>query len=365
MPEPIFTISANGKDVTQNFLGAGMTMTITDGEGLKADTLQIDIDDVNGSVIVPETGAILNPVGGYSGRMRDFGLFSVDSVTLDGWPQKISISAKSVEAKSLAKQREPKGYPTSSYPTYGDIFTEIAGKIGVQLSISDSIKSLPNPTEAQAEEDGLEFLTRVGEKINAAVTIKSGRMVVVEKGEGKSVSGEELDVIEVAKGINILSYSVSLKDEPKHSEVESTYHDRKKNKRETTTASTGMDGPKFLIRSPHQNKEEAQRAADAKAKELVRAQATATFTIDGEPFAQSGAKARASGCRPKVDGLWSVKTVTHNFSATAPYTCSLQCEVPNSTTGSAVDPNASSTGGGSTAPGQGDRGGTGIPNVGN
>lgn len=330
MPAVVFSISANGVDVTDRFVGASVEMTITDGEGLKADTLQITLDDLDGSVVAPTTGAILNPIGGYEGETRDFGLFVVDNVSYTGWPQQISISAKSVAAKSLAKQREPKAYPTKDYPTYGDVFAEVAGQIGLFLQMAASLKSIANPYEAQAEEDGLEFLTRLGEKINAAVSVKSLRLVVVEKGAGRSAGGGALDFIMVAKGVNLISYSVNEKDEPKHQEVEASYYDREKNSRETVTAPTGMEGPKYLLRAPYQEKDEAERAAKAKAKELYRAQGDGTFVIDGSPYAQAEAYASVTGCRPRVDGLWRVKSATHSFSATGPYTTTLQCEVPSS-----------------------------------
>lgn len=330
MPAVFFSIRANGVDVTERFRGAAIEMTITDGEGLKADTLQINLDDLDGSVIAPATGAVLNPVGGYEGETRDFGLFVVDNITYTGWPQQISINAKSVAAKSLAKQREPRAYSSKEYPTYGDIFAKIAGSIGMSLNMAGSLKSIANPYEAQSEEDGLEFLTRLGEKINAAVSVKSLRLVVVEKGAGKSAGGGMLDHIVVAKGINLISYTVNEKDEPKHEEVEATYYDRAKNSREVVKAQTGMEGPRFVLRAPYQQRDEAERAAKAKAKELVRAQGDGTFVIDGSPFAQAEAYASVSGCRPRVDGLWRVKSATHSFSASAPYTTTLQCEVPSS-----------------------------------
>lgn len=329
MRTPVFSISANGVDITGNFAGLNMTMTITDGEGLKSDTLQLDIDDAGGMVEAPTTGAVLNPIGGYQeSGVRDFGLFIVDQVTFEGWPQKISISAKSVAATSLAKEAEPKSYPTKDYSTYGDIFSEIAGKIGLGLQMAGELMGLSNPYEAQAEEDGLEFLTRIGEKINASVSVKSSNLVVTVKGSGESASGGALQVISIAPGLNLLSYTVTQSDEPKFSEVEGTTYDRASNERKTVTESTGMDGPKFLLRHPYQDESEAQRAAQSKAKDLKRAQAEATFVIEGEPFAQVEAYAEASGCRPGVDGTWRVKTATHSFSASGAYTTSLQCDVP-------------------------------------
>lgn len=334
MPVPKFSISANGVDITGRIAGSGVTMTITDGVGSKSDTLSIVISDVDGSVTAPKTGAILNPVGGYEGRMRDFGQFSVDSVVFSGWPQQITIQAKSVAAKSLAKQRDPKAYPKKDFATYGDIFSDVAGRIGLTLTISNDIKATVNVYEAQTEENSLEFLTRIGDKLNASITVKSGRLVVVSRGDSLSASGTGLPDVLVARGSNLLKYSVTEKDEPRHSTVEASYYDRKKNKKETVEEKTGLDGPRFTIRTPHQDKDEAQRAAKAQAKKLNRDTGDATFEINGEPFAQAEANAVVSGCRSNVDGIWSIRSVTHNFSASGAYTTSLSCTKPNDNSGS-------------------------------
>ncbi|MBB4092475.1 late control protein D [Ochrobactrum pecoris] len=317
-------------------------MTITDGVGTRSDTLSIVLDDIDGSIAAPKTGAVLNPIGGYEGQMRDFGLFSVDSVVFTGWPQQIQIQAKSVAAKSLTKQREPKAYPKKDFPTYGDIFADIAGRVGLSLSISDGIKATVNVYEAQTEESSVEFMTRIGEKLNASVSVKAGHVAVVARGDGKSATGAFLPDIIVARGKNLLSYSVTEKDEPKHSKVEASYYDRKKNKKETVEVSTGLEGPTFSIRVPLQDKDEAERRADSEAKKLQRSAAEASFEINGEPFAQAGANVIASGCRSNVDGAWLAETVTHNFSASGAYKTSISCKKPNKS-GSGSGKNGSSS----------------------
>lgn len=346
MPVPKFSISANGVDITNRLAGSGVSMTITDNIGSQSDTLNLVIDDVDGSVEAPKTGAILTPIGGYEGRMRNFGDFSVDSVVFSGFPQQITIQAKSVAAKSLAKQREPKAFPKKDYATYGDIFSFIASQVGLSLVISEGIKVTVNTYEAQTEENSLEFMTRLGDKLNASITIKAGRAVIVERGTGMTAGGELLPDIIVARGVNLLSYSVSEKDEPKHSNVEASYYDRGKNEKKTVSEDTGMDGPKFVIRTPHQDEEEAKRSAKSQAKKLVRDSKEATFEIDGEPFAQAGAQTVASGCRSNVDGIWSTKTVTHNFSASGAYSTSLSCTEAN-------EKNSSDSRGGSGSGGSG------------
>lgn len=330
MPVPTFSIfTGAGDDITGKLRGGGMSMTITDGEGQRSDSLQITIDDIQGSVNVPPTGAALLPRGGYKGGViRDYGVFIVDQITLSGFPQQISISGQSLAAKQMAKRKEPKDYRKEEYPTFGSIYQEIAGKAGLALSIAGSIAGIPNEYVAKGEEEFIEFATRIGRRLDASVTVKSGRLVVVPRGSGMAVSGAAMPTIFIARGVNLLSYQVSMQDAPKHSSVEATWYDRRKNKRMVETEPGGSEGPPYMMRTPFQSAGEARLAAKAQANELKRAEATATFTIKGDPAASGGSFVQASGIRAGVDGRWFAKTVTHNYSSSDAFNNTVECELP-------------------------------------
>lgn len=328
MPAPFFQISAGGADITGKLAGGQISLSITDGVGLEADTAQIEIDDLDGVIAPPTTGVELRIIAGYEDDRVDFGTFTVDEVQLRGWPQVISISAQSAKAKSEAKERRPRSYEPPKYPTYRDIFDEIAGRIGLQLAIDGEVGRKPVEFEAQAEESDAAFLTRLGVKLNASVSIKSGRLVVAKKGSGASVSGQALPAILVRKGVNLLSYSVTRKDKPKHSKVKATWFDRQKAQRMEVEASASGEGPEFLLREPYQSEGEAQDAADAQAQALKRGEALASFEVEGNPHARAEAHVFASGIRSLVDGVWRATTVTHNWTSGGPYVTSVECELP-------------------------------------
>lgn len=330
MPAVIFFVSVGGVDITSKLVSRLVEMTVTDGVGSKSDTLQLVLDDKDGSIAAPRRGVKITAVGGYEGNARSFGEFVVDNISYEGWPQKITINAQSVDAKGDGKKRDPKAYPSKGYDTYGDIMSDVAARVGVTLSMSNELRALKNHYEAQGEETVLEFATRIGEKIGASVTVKSGRLLVLKSGAGKTASGNAIPTLAIAPGLNLLSYQVSEEDQPSYGKAEASYYDRKKNKRVTVSEGTGLDGPSFLIKAPLATEEDAKKAAKAKAADLVRAQASATFSIDGTPNARAEAHVSVSGCRPQVDGVWRVTTATHKFSASGPYTTELQCERPSS-----------------------------------
>jgi uncharacterized protein len=329
MSMPAFKISVGGVDVGSRTAGGGISLAITDGVGVNSDTAEISIDDQDGSVAVPSTGVEMSISGGYEGQMRDFGIFVVDQVSLEGYPQRINISAQSAGAKTALKQRRTKAYKQQDYPTYQKIFSEIAGRNGLKLSISSEIGSKSVEYEGQAEEDDSAFLTRLGAKLDAAVSIKNKRLIAVKRGKGQSAGGQELPPIVIRKPGNLLTYSVALKDKPKHKNVKAHWFDRKKVKHEEVTASAGTDGPDFVLRTPFQSEGEARDAAEAKGKELARSESTATFSIDGEPSASAEAIVTVSGVRARVNGRWRATSVSHNWSSGGPYTTEVQCELPS------------------------------------
>lgn len=329
MPKPFFKVSAGGVDITSRLAGRGISLTITDGVGLEADSVQIKIDDQDGIIAPPRTGVVLNVVGGYEdGAQRDFGDFKVDNVSLDGYPQTVTINAQAVDAKGTPKRRSLMDYQVEDFPTYGDIYQFLAGQMGLSLAMAGDLKSIPNPFEFQSEEGELRFATRLGDKIGAAVTVKGNRLVVLKRGAGQTVSGMNAPTITVSPGLNLLTYSVKTKDKPKHSDVTATWFDRKSVERKKVSVSTGSDGPTFLIPEPFQDEKEAHAAANAKAKDLKRGEGSASFTIDGTPDARAEAYVQATGIRSLVDGLWRSTQVTHQFSSTGPYTTSIECELP-------------------------------------
>lgn len=328
MPEPFFQVFANGSDITERLGSIKVSLTITDGVGMDADTLLLSIDDKDGQIAPPETGVELQVIAGYVDWKVDFGTYTVDQVSLRGWPQVIDISAQAAKAKSAVKERRVESYEPPDFSTYGDIFEIVAGRNGLQLAISAEIAGKSIEFEAQAEEDDLGFLTRISGKLDAHVSIKSNRLVVVKRGKGESASGQKLPDIVIERGVNILDYVVNHKDKAKYSQVKTTYFDRETNKREECVAPAGDEGPDLLVREPYQSRQEAQDAADAKGKEVKRAEADATFTIDGNPTARAEAHAIVRNVRSLVDGRWRATQVTHNWTASEAYKTTVQCELP-------------------------------------
>ena len=305
-----------------------MRLSITDGVGETSDRIELELTDQDGLVQEPPEGTKLQVSGGYDGSLRNFGTFVVDQVTVSGYPQSIQIAAQSMDAKSAQKERRTKAFAQKEFPTHQDIFAKVSGDIGLTLKMDPVIGAKKNVFEGQTEESGLAFLTRIGKSLDASVTVKEGNLVVVRKGEGQSVSGIALPVLLVAPGINLISYNVTIAGKPKYGSVKATWFDRGKVEHKFVVKPSAVDGPEFVLREPYQSEDDAERAAEAKVKELSRAEGSATFEVAGDPMIRAEAFVHVQGVKRSADGLWRVTEVTHEFSSSGPYTTSLRCEPP-------------------------------------
>lgn len=329
MPRPFVRVTANGGDVTGNILPSLLEMTITDGSGQDSDSVSFVLDDQDGIIAPPKKGAELGVTAGFEDDHRNFGTFIVDQVSLNGWPQTMSVTARSVDALSSAKQRRDESYDKKSYATYQDIFQKVADRMGLSAVISSEIGGKPVEFEAQFGESDLAFSSRLGDKLNAAVTVKEQRLIIVPRGAGLSAGGSAMPPILITRPGNAISYNVTTVNGPKHGSVKAIWFDREAAENKEVVVSASDEGPEFLLRQNFQNSDDARETAKAQADALKRGEGTASFTIEGNPHARAEAHVIVAGVRSLVDGTWRAKSVSHKFSGNGPYTTDVRCEVLN------------------------------------
>ena len=295
---PFFQILQGDTDVTSRAGKGNISLNLTDGTGQNSDTMDYEISDERGIIAAPVTGVDVKIRGGYRERpLRNFGLFTIDEVSLKGWPQTISVNGQSVGAKTAAKQPRSEGHKKKDVPNFGALIEKIAKRNGLTPSIDPKIKAKELDFEGQTEESDTEFLTRLGDRVGFDVTIKDKNLVITRRGYGKSAGGLLLPIIEIQFGVNVLDYSVSRKDKPKYGKVKAKWFDRENVESKEVDTSSSDDGPDFLIRTPFKTEEEALDAVKTKAEDLRRGTATAEFTIDGNEQARAEAQVVVSGIR--------------------------------------------------------------------
>lgn len=326
---PNYQIFANGTDVTGRFEGRNVELTVVDATGVESDSAEITVADPNAEIDVESLrGAVLAILMGYGDDLVPMGQFKADEVSLEGYPHLVRITARSADNKSSLKERRIKDYTGKSF---GEIVTEIAGRHGLTPRVAGALASIRFPTFSaeesylgQHEESDPAFLTRVAERLGAFATIKQGNLIVVPKGEGESVSGTA-GVIELRPEMLLdrNGYKVTWKDKPIHGKVEASYFDRGKVMREPVTAGSG-DGVVYRFREPFPDKTQAQKAAEAKQRELARGEGSASFTCWGDPTMRAEMQVVPIGVRGGVDGAWTTVRVEQHMAGASAFTTKLE-----------------------------------------
>ena len=56
---PVYRLRQGPKDITNRFAGRIISLTLTDNRGFEADQLDIDLDDADGMLALPDKGTTL------------------------------------------------------------------------------------------------------------------------------------------------------------------------------------------------------------------------------------------------------------------------------------------------------------------
>lgn len=324
MREPFVSVSWNGRDLVPVWGPLLISVTVTDERGVESDKVTIELDAPGDSVEAPEPGEVIQVIGGYLGEGGMVqGEYEVDTIDLEGWPEKITINGTSASAKKANKEKKNEAHRKKDTPDIRKLVEKIAGRNGWTARVADEVGAIPVEYEGQSTESDLGFLNRVLGRYGALVAVKQNRLVVTKKGAGKSASGADLSALAIAPGLNLKKYSGSIKKRPEHKKTEASVFDRKKVKRVDVKAGEGEITYRF--REPFKNEAEAKKAAESKLSDLARGTASWTFTIEGEPAAAAEEPVEVSGVKTKVNGRWNPTKVEHRW-VDGGYETVLQCE---------------------------------------
>ena len=323
---PFISVSWNGRDLIPVWGEAFISCQVTDERGEESDKLTIELDDLDGETDFPEPGEIVTVAGGYRDEADVVqGEFEIDTIDLEGWPQKITLNGSSVSAKKSSKERRTEAHRKADTPTVGKLAEKIAGRNGWQARVAQDLASVALSYEGQSAESDLAFLNRIVGRYGGLAAVKQGKLVVTSKASGKSASGAAIGGLVVAPGVNLKSYRGSIKKKPEHGKAEASVFDRNKVKRVDVNAGSGEITYRF--REPFKSEDEARRAAEAKLSDLTRGTASATFTLEGEPSAAAEEPIQVQGVRSRIDGIWNPVKVEQKWSDSG-FETVLECEVP-------------------------------------
>ena len=331
---PEFVISANGADVTKKINERLISLRYSDSAGLKSDTFEFTVSDAidDATIEMPKVGAKLALYLGYDGKTQRMGEFVVDEVEREGWPDTLTVRAHAAvfnEGKNGEKALQSQKNRRWKKAKFKDIAEKIAKDNKLTATVSSSLTSIEVPSTHQTDESDLHFLIRIARRYDGVVKVAGGKLMVVKKAEGKTMSGSTLS-FDIASE-DVTSYRMTMAKREESGTVRAYWHEIKKGKRHAVTVGEGE--PETSLKMHYTDETSAKEAARAELARRGRQSAKLSLELPGRPELVAESTISLSGFRSGVNGSWTVTTVEHTLNS-AGYMCSIEAEVKSAEAGS-------------------------------
>lgn len=320
---PAYRITVDGKDIAQLISPRLMNLDLTDNRGIEADQLSITLSDHDGLLTIPPKGAVIRLWLGWSDTgLVDKGSYTADEIEHGGAPDVLNIRARSADLRKGFKTKRERSW---SNTTLGAVLGDIALGNGLTATIADALAGLPILQLDQANESDANLISRIGEELDAVVTVKAGCLLCLPAGGGKTASGTDLPHITLTRADGD-QHRYLQADRDSYDGVRAYFYDVNSAKKQEAIAGGG-DYLKDL-RHTYSDRQSALRAARAEFNRLQRGSATLSYTLArGRPDLIPELTYTLQGVKPEIDAIvWYGGNVLHSLNADNGYTVDLMLE---------------------------------------
>ncbi len=324
---PIFTIIANGSDITALIKQRLISLEVTDETGYQSDRATIELDDRGNPFELPAKGAELDiKIGSEKDgkqHLIHMGAFVVDDVGIIGPPDKLIIEAKAANMTATLKEKKTRPWDNV---TLSDIVATIAGEHNLTPVVGAELAGIRFAHLDQTEESDMHLLTRLGREHDAIAKPISHRLLMVKKGQAKTATGKSLPTVNLTRSDFVdPGWEMQAPDRGRYKAVTAFYQDIQAGEKKPVTIGSGK--PVYVIRSPFTTQARAEQAARSRLDRLDRGTATLRGSVSPRSDMFAEGKINVSGIRSGVNGSWSLtKVITKIYDDGL--TVSFNAEVP-------------------------------------
>ncbi len=205
--------------------------------------------------------------------------------------------------------------PDNGNNTLGDVFTNLFTAAGIGVEVAASIASLPIPGGhlVQWQQSHIDFATDLANNAGGVVKPMDGKVLVLDRNAGQSVSGNALASFTIPK-TDCYQYDVELDPRFQYQSMSVPYFDSSAGRiKQVESPTEGSSGTQDALPHPAADQAAAQTQAKVCADEFRRFSGTGLFVIPGEPLAVAGAQPKCFGFPDPIDSTsWIAEEVTHD-----------------------------------------------------
>ncbi len=336
-----YRITVDGTDLTPRLKGivreGGASprprligLRLSEKRGGDADQLDLTIDDSDGLMAIPPTGATITvQLGWASGSdvtvgLVDKGRFVVDEIEHSGPSDQLVIRARSADLTSAIRTRREHSWRST---TLGAIVRAVASRNGLTPRIAGALSGIAVPALAQSRESDMALLRRLGREHDAAATVKAGALIFAPIGKAVTASGAAIPGLTITRRDGD-RHTFRIEKREEAGAIEAAWHDRKGARKQVVKVGSGTGEPRRLART-YASEAGARAAAQAELGRAGRAPrkldlGLALGRLDiypDRPVTVSGFKAPIDAAR------WIVSEVTHELLASSGFKTTLSLEI--------------------------------------
>jgi hypothetical protein len=342
MPKAVFWVLVNGMEITNTLEPLLMSLSISDGEGNKSDSMELTLDAQGQDIEFPPTNAPIqggigweDEAGGPVGPPVQFsGKVDKCSVGLArGQGLVLTVSCKSADVKGKPKEHQEKHHDKGKL---SDVAKKWGKDAGLTVKVATGI-DVERVYWAMQGESFLHWGARIAEEVGGTFKVRGDQAVIAERSSGQSIDGQSLPTIQATYGKNIISGNMSPEDDRQDWKKHRVrYYDQKAAKykyKDVDTAETDGATVTHLHRFNHADEDSAEARGKSNSKEAEREQGGGSIVIVGEPSAQAECMCEVSGIYPGIDGTYRVATAVHKLDRGSGYTTELTLKQPKGKAG--------------------------------
>jgi phage protein D len=195
---PTFTITANGSDITGTLSSRLVALEVVDTVDETSDAFTLTLEDTQGTLALPKSGATLEVALGYNGLNTRLGAFTVDEVRIEGPPNTVTVTGNStpfVEGQGGSASFTSRKTRSWDQKTIGDIVSTVASECGLKAVVDKTLADITVEHIDQLGESDANLLIRLARRYGGVLKPADGRLVLAAEQGGQTTTGQALGLV--------------------------------------------------------------------------------------------------------------------------------------------------------------------------
>lgn len=321
VPEPVFVLRYNLKDITHDITAYATSITFTDKLSGESDELEVELEDSEQrwrDAWYPGMGDTLALQLGFQGKpLTDCGGFSIDEIELSGPPDSVSIRGRSAPVTRAMRTKSNRGFENTT-------LAAIAGRVARKhkLKLEGQIEPLTLERITQYGESDLAFLKRLANDYGYMVKVTPQKLIFSHLGKLRdapvirTITPQEVSRWTLRDTLHEVYKGVKNKHQNSQTRTLVTFNadNTTTTRTEKKSSSSGMSTSSDIINTSDrvQNDEEARAKGKAKLDRKNEYKHAGTLSLEGDLSLRAGASVMLSGFG-KSDGKWLIISARHSL----------------------------------------------------